>query len=89
MRGKGIRTPVRAADDGVVAGSAGCCGAARDTKVSEFDSAIFGRQDVGALDVAVDDALVVQVHEALEDLRDIDSYEVLRELSESFANVMQ
>jgi len=37
----------------------------------------------------VDNALVVQVHETLEDLRDIDSDEVLGELSESFANVVQ
>lgn len=37
----------------------------------------------------MDDALIVQVHETLEDLRDIDSDEVLRELSETFANVVQ
>ena len=35
------------------------------------------------------DALIVQVHETLEDLRDIDSDEVLWELSKSLANVVQ
>ena len=38
------------------------------------DGASFGHQDVSVLDVAVDDALIVQIHETIEDLRDIDSY---------------
>jgi hypothetical protein len=37
----------------------------------------------------VDDALIVLVHETLKDPRNADSYEVLRELSESFANIVQ
>ena len=83
------RTPVWAPDDGIIACRASGSRIARDTKVGEFDSAIFGRQDVGALDISVDHTLVVQVHETLEDLRDIDRDEVFWELSKSFANVMQ
>lgn len=41
----------------------------RDTEVGELDAAVLIRQDVGSLDVAVDDSLLVQVNETLEDLR--------------------
>jgi hypothetical protein len=58
----GGRTPVGAPDDSVVARSASRCRIARDTKVGKLDGTIFGCQDVGALDVAVNNALIVQVH---------------------------
>ena len=83
------RTPVRAPDDCVVARCTSGCRGTRDTKVGKLYGAIFGRQDISALNVAVNDALIVQVHETLENLRDIDSYEILRKLSESFANIVQ
>ena len=85
----GRRTPVGTPDHSVVARSTGRRRIARDTKVRKLDGAIFGRQDISAFNVAVDDALIVQVHETLEDLRDIDSDKILWELSESFANVVQ
>ena len=42
-----------------------------DAGVGELDDAGFRRQDVRALDVAVDDASLVQVREAVEHLRDV------------------
>ena len=83
------RTPVGTPDNSVITCCASGCRIARDTKVGKFDGAIFGCQDICALNVAVNDALIMQVHETLEDLRDIDSDEILWELSESFANVVQ
>ena len=68
------RTPVRAPDDSVVPCCASGCRATRNTKVGKLDGAIFSRQDVSVLDVAVNDALIVQIHETVEDLRDMDSY---------------
>jgi hypothetical protein len=54
-----LRTPVRAPNDSIIACCAGGCRVARDTKVGEFDGAIFGCQDVGTLDVSMDYTLVV------------------------------
>ena len=60
-----------------------------DAKVGKLDGAVLGGEDVRALDVAVDDALVVEVYEAVEDLRDVDRDEVLGELAEALADVVQ
>lgn len=55
--------------------------AGRDAKVGKLDSAVLGGEDVGALDVAVDDTLVVEVLEALKDLGHVDADQVFRELA--------
>lgn len=52
-----------------------------DAKVGKLDGAVLSGENVCALDVAVDDTLVVEVVEALEDLCHVDADEVLGELS--------
>jgi hypothetical protein len=90
MRGTGNRlTPVWAPYDRIIASGAGGGSITRDAKVGEFDSAIFGRQDVGALDITVDDTLVMEVYKTIENLRYVDGDQVFWELSESLADVVQ
>ena len=50
-----------------------------DAKVRELDLALLGEEDVGGLEVSVDDAARVEVRERLEDLRRVDGDEVLGE----------
>lgn len=45
--------------------------ACRHAKVSKLDGAILGGQDVGALDVSVDDTLIMQILQTLQDLRHV------------------
>ena len=54
-----VRTPVWTPDDRIITccASGGCI--ARHPKIGELHCAVFGRQDVGALDVSVDHTLVV------------------------------
>jgi hypothetical protein len=52
-------TPVWAPDDRIIACCAGSSRITGDTEVGQFDSAIFGRQDVGALNVSMDYTLVM------------------------------
>lgn len=49
-----------------------------------LDAALLGGEDVAALDVAVDDALVVQVQQALEDLERVQADERLGDAAELF-----
>lgn len=60
-----------------------------DAKVGQLDSAIFRRQDVRALDIPVDDTLVVEILKALENLCHVDADEVLRELAVCLTDRMQ
>lgn len=64
-------------------------GTGRDTKVGELDGSIFRRQDVGALDVSVDDTLIVQILQTLQDLGHVHADQVLWELAVGFADGMQ
>lgn len=64
-------------------------GACRDTEVGQLDGAILGRQDVGAFDISVNDALVVQVLQALQNLGHVDPDQVLGKLAVGFADGMQ
>ena len=64
-------------------------GACRDAKVGQLDGAILGRQDVGALDVSMDDTLIVQVLQPLQDLGHVHADQVLGELAVGFADGMQ
>lgn len=83
-----LLTPIRAADYHVVICRTGS-GFTGDTKICEFDASVLVRKDVCALNIAMDDTLIVQVHETLENLRNIDSNQILRKLSKLLANVMQ
>jgi hypothetical protein len=57
------RTPVWTSNDGGVVHARSC--STRNTKVSKLYRPILVREEVRALDISVDDALVVQVNEAL------------------------
>jgi hypothetical protein len=61
----------------------------RHTKVSQLDEALLGGEDVGALDVTVYDTLLVEVEEAVKDLRHVQGHEVFGELSKVFADGVQ
>lgn len=63
--------------------------AARDTKVRQLHLSVLVREDVRALDVAVDNTLIVEIHESFEDLRDIHCHEPFRELAKFLAYVVQ
>lgn len=83
-----IRTPVWTSHNLVVPDRC-CCSIAGDSKVGELDTAILIREDVGTLDVAVYDALLMQVHETFQYLRDVHAYEGFRELAKTLADVVQ
>jgi hypothetical protein len=80
------RHPVRATDDGAVVDTRRV---ARDAEVGELDGAVLVGEDVGALDVAVDDTLIVKVHEAFENLGDVHRNEALGELAEALGDVVE
>lgn len=82
-----LRTPVRAPHHRVVSHCA-CRRAARDAEVRELDAPVLVRQDVRALDIAMDDTLVVQVHQAFEHLRDVYADQGFRELAKALAYVV-
>ncbi len=52
-----------------------------DTKVGEFDGSTRSNEEIGALDVTVDDSLIVQVAETVQNLIGIVCSELLRKLS--------
>jgi hypothetical protein len=60
-----------------------------DTKVSQFDESLLCCQDVGTLDVPVDDTLLVQVEEPMKCLGHVESDEVFWELAEVLADAVQ
>lgn len=60
-----------------------------DTKVGQLDSAVLCGEDVGALDVTMDDTLVVQILEALKNLRHVDAHQVLGKLAVRLAYRVQ
>lgn len=59
------------------------------TEVGQLYQPLLGCQDVGALDVAVDDTLLVQVQQAVEDLGHVEGDEVFRKLAEVLADAVQ
>ena len=73
-----VRTPVGTPNDSSIHYASRPRG---HTEICQLDCAILVREDVGALDVAMDDTLVVEVEETLEDLRDEHGDEVLGELA--------
>ena len=82
-----VRTPIWAPHNGIV-GNRTCC-RARYTEICQLDTSVLVRQNVGSLYVAMDDTLIMQVHQAFQHLRNIDRYQILRKLAKSFTNVMQ
>ena len=83
-----VRTPIWAPND-LVLPNPGSCRITGDAKVSQLDTTILVREDVGALDVAVYDTLVMEVHEPFEDLRDVHPDKRLRELAKLLADVVE
>jgi len=61
-----------------------CQRAGGDSKVCQLDLSIFGGQDIGAFDVAMDHTLVVEVVQSLQYLCHVNTDEVLRELAVRF-----
>jgi hypothetical protein len=59
------------------------------TEICQLDCAILVGEDVGALDIAMDDTLVVEVEQTLENLRDEHGDEVLRELAKLLEDRVQ
>ena len=85
----GTRTPIWASHYRIVVrSSSGRC-ITCNAKVCKLHSAVLGREDIRSLDVAMDDTLIMEVDESFQDLRDVDRDEVLRELAESLADVVQ
>lgn len=57
-------TPVGTPDDGRVAHASG----GGDSEVRKLDAPVLIGKDVGALDVAMDDTLIMKIYKTLEDL---------------------
>lgn len=55
--------------------------ASRDPKVGKLYRSVLGGEDIGALDVTVDDTLVVEVVKALENLGNVNTDQILRKLA--------
>jgi hypothetical protein len=83
---KSALTPIWAPDHCIIRDSS--CRRTCDTKVSQLDAAILVRKNIRSFDVSVDYTLIVQIHEPLQDLRNIYGHEVLGELSKLFADIM-
>lgn len=64
-------------------------GACRNTKVCQFNLTVLGRQNVGALDIPMDDTLIVEVKETLENLCHVYTDEVFWELAKVLADRVQ
>ena len=81
-------TPVRTPNYSVVPNSS-CSSTTCNAEVSELDATILVGQNIRALDVSVDDTLVVEIDESLENLRNVHSDEGLRELAKLLAYVVE
>lgn len=64
-------------------------GACRDTKVCQLDRAIFCGEDICALDISVDDTLIVEILQSLKDLCHVYADEILGKFAVFFANRVQ
>jgi hypothetical protein len=81
---KSALTPIRTPNNGAIAHLS--CG---NTEISQLDTTIFVCEDVGAFDVAVYNTLVMQINKPVQNLRDVDRDETLRELAKAFADIVQ
>ena len=82
-----VRTPIWAPND-LVLPNPGSCRITGDAKVSQLDTTVLVREYVGALDVAVYDTLVMEVHEAFQHLGDVYADQGFWELAETLAYVV-
>jgi len=80
------RTPIWTPDDCSVLYTSCLCG---HSEIRQLDRSIFVGEDVGALDVAMNNTLVVQIDEPFQHLRDVHCHQVFRKLSESLGDVVQ
>jgi|SRR5882762_1408160 len=80
-------TPIRTPDHRVICNSSGGC--ARDTKVSQLDTAIFIGEDICPLDISVDYTLIVKIYKPFQYLRDVYCHEIFGKLSETLADIVQ
>jgi hypothetical protein len=60
-----------------------------NTKIGQLDTTIFVCEDVGAFDVAMYDTLIMQINKPMQNLRNIDRDETLRELAKALADIVQ
>lgn len=81
-----MRTPVRTPHDSSIHNTPR---PRRHSEICELDRPIFVGEDIRALDIAMDNTLVVQVHQTLQDLRDIHRYEVFWELAKLLDDVVE
>lgn len=86
--GESLRTPVRTANYGIVSDCT-CSRTAGHAEICKFDTTVFIGQDVGTLDISVDNTLVMEVDETLEYLADVDGDKGFREFPETFADRME
>ena len=82
-----LRTPVGTPDYGIVSNTPRSRTAGH-TEVCELDTTIFIGQDVCTLDISMDHALVMEVHETFENLTNVDGDQSFREFSETLADSM-
>lgn len=82
-----VRTPIRASHHFVISHTGSRT--TRHAEICKLDASIFVRQNICTLDVSMYHALIVKVYQAVKDLRDIHCDEMLGELSEFLADVMQ
>jgi hypothetical protein len=80
-------TPIRTPDHRIVRDSSSS--RARDTEISQLDTTVLVRQDIRSFDISVDHTLIVQIHEPLQDLRDVNGHEVLGKLSKALADIIK
>lgn len=82
-----ILTPIWTSDDGVVTNPT--CRITRDAEICKLHAAILIGEYVRSLDVSMDNALIMQIDKAFQNLGDIHSYEVLWKFPEAFADVVE
>jgi hypothetical protein len=60
-----------------------------NTEIGQLDTAIFVCEDVGSLNVAVYNTLIMQINKPIQNLRNIDRDETLGELAKAFTDIVQ
>jgi len=84
---KALPTPVWAANDSIVADCAGR-GGTGNPKICKLDTSVLVRQYIRTLDVPMNNTLIMEVYKAFQHLTNVNSDEILGELSKSFAYIV-